>query len=174
VCSRSVAAETKWGRTALLIALAALGACGSHGEPRADAERNPSSAQQVQTDAVPDDRTPGSLAGTSWRLVRIMAMDDSVYAPEDRALYTLALDAGGAMRLRADCNRGRGTWTSNAPGQLAFGAIASTRALCPRGSLHDRYLAQFEWVRSYMLRGGHLFLATMADGAIIEFEPATE
>jgi len=26
------------------------------------------------------------------------------------------------------------------------------------------------WVRSYVLEGGHLFLATMADGSIIEFE----
>ncbi|MBL8201623.1 MAG: hypothetical protein JNK40_11665 [Chromatiales bacterium] len=33
------------------------------------------------------------------------------------------------------------------------------------------YLAQFEWVRSYVMKDGHLFLATMADGAIIEFEP---
>jgi hypothetical protein len=43
--------------------------------------------------------------------------------------------------------------------------------MCPPESLSERYLAQFEWVRSYVMRDGHLFLATMADGAIIEFEP---
>jgi hypothetical protein len=37
--------------------------------------------------------------------------------------------------------------------------------------LHDRYLAQFPWVRSYVMKDGRLFLATMADGSIVEFEP---
>ena len=32
-------------------------------------------------------------------------------------------------------------------------------------------MAQFPWVRSYVMRDGHLYLATMADGSIIEFEP---
>jgi hypothetical protein len=34
--------------------------------------------------------------------------------------------------------------------------------------------AQSPRVRSYVLRDGHLFLATMADGAILEFRPAGE
>jgi hypothetical protein len=44
-------------------------------------------------------------------------------------------------------------------------------AMCSPGSLADRYLAEFQWVRSYVMKDGHLFLATMADGSIIEFEP---
>ena len=39
-------------------------------------------------------------------------------------------------------------------------------------SLHDLYMAQSSRVRGYKVRNGHLFLATMADGSIIEFEPA--
>ena len=101
-------------------------------------------------------------------------MDDSVLTPEDRSLYTLTFAAAGSATLRADWNRGAGTWTSQGPSQLQFGPIASTRAMCPPGSLSDRYLALFEWVRSYVTKNGHLFLATMADGAIIEFEPVTE
>jgi len=75
------------------------------------------------------------------------------------------------MRVRADCNLGTGSWTSESAGQLQFGEIAATQALCPPGSLHDRYMAQFPWVRSYVTKDGGLFLATMADGSIIEFEP---
>ena len=33
---------------------------------------------------------------------------------------------------------------------------------------------QFQWVRSYVIENEHLFLATMADGSIIEFEPVAE
>jgi len=111
------------------------------------------------------------LAGTSWRLVKIMGMDDSVDEPEDRSLYTLEFGADGHAAMRADCNRGFGSWTSESPGQLQFGPVAGTRAMCPPESISDKYLAQFQWVRSYVLKDGHLFLATMADGSIIEFEP---
>lgn len=111
------------------------------------------------------------LDGTSWRLVKIMSMDDSVNEPDDRSKYTLQLQAGGKAILQADCNRGTGTWREETPRQLRFGPIASTRAMCQTGPISEKYLVQFEWVRSYILEGGHLFLATMADGSIIEFEP---
>jgi len=127
--------------------------------------------------APPDDHTDDSaaytspLAGTEWQLVAIRSMDDSTYEPAERDRYTLGLQPDGSVILRADCNRGRGRWRSDGPGQIAFGPMASTRAFCPPPSLSERYLAQFDWVRSYVLREGHLYLATMADGAIIEFEP---
>jgi heat shock protein HslJ len=116
-------------------------------------------------------RADESLAGTAWRLVRIMSMDDSVYVPDDRSLYTLELNSDGSMRVLADCNRGNGSWKLESAGQLRFGKIAATRAMCPPGSLHDLYMAQFPWVRSYVIKEGRLFLATMADGSIIELEP---
>lgn len=112
------------------------------------------------------------LAGRSWRLVQIMSMDDTTYAPEDRSRYRLTFTADGGVQILADCNQGTGSWESTASGKLAFGRIAATQALCPPGSLHERYMAQFPWVRSYVMRDGNLFLATMADGSIIEFEPA--
>ena len=149
------------GRTgARATALAAWGlalaaGCATAGDPPAPASGEP------------------ALAGTSWRLVEIVSMDDSVYAPADRALYTVTFGADGTVAIRADCNRGTGTWTSPAGGPgLAFGVIAATQAACAPGSLHDRFMSQFEWVRSYVIENGHLFLATMADGSIIEFEPA--
>ena len=49
--------------------------------------------------------------------------------------------------------------------------MAITRAMCPPGSLHDRILKDREYVRSYVIKNGHLFLSLMADGGIYEFEP---
>jgi para-nitrobenzyl esterase len=117
-----------------------------------------------------------ALVGRTWRLVAIQSMDDTTYAPapEDRSRYSLRLNADGSANLRVDCNRAVGPWTSESAGKLRFGMMAATKALCPPDSLHDRYLAQFEWVRSYVMKGGHLFLATMADGSIIEFEPVAD
>jgi len=115
---------------------------------------------------------PAELAGTSWRLVNIQSMDDNNYAPSDPSRYALEFDPDGAVRIKADCNSGTGAWTSESPGQLQFAPIAATQAECGPESLHDRYMSQFQWVRSYVMKDGHLYLATMADGSIIEFEPA--
>jgi para-nitrobenzyl esterase len=43
--------------------------------------------------------------------------------------------------------------------------------MCPPGSLHDQIVNHWEFVRSYILKDGHLFLSLMADGGIYEFEP---
>jgi heat shock protein HslJ len=111
------------------------------------------------------------ISGTSWQLVKIMLMDDSSASPDDPSKYTLNFGQDGRATIQADCNRGAGSWSSRSQSQLAFSKIASTRALCPPGSISEKFLAQFEWVRSYTVKDGHLFLATMADGSIIEFEP---
>jgi para-nitrobenzyl esterase len=113
-----------------------------------------------------------ALGGTSWRLVKIMSMDDTIYVPEDPSRYTLAFDSDGTVSVQADCNPGNGNWTSASESQLEFNELSIADAPCPTDSLKGQYEKQFPWVRSYIVKDGHLFLATMADGAIIEFEPA--
>jgi len=102
---------------------------------------------------------PG-LGGTSWQLVKFQGGDDTVLVPDDKAKYTIAFAADGHVNVRFDCNRGRGTWALPGLNQLQFGPLALTRAMCPPGSLHDRIVRQWPFVRSY----------TMKDGTY-EFEP---
>lgn len=111
-----------------------------------------------------------SLVGTSWQLVRFQGGDDTVLTP-DKGKYTLAFTADG-VSVRFDCNRGHGSWTSAGKGQLEFGALALTKMMCPPGSLHDHFVRQWPYVRSYLIKDGHLHLSLMADGGIYEFEPA--
>jgi para-nitrobenzyl esterase len=42
--------------------------------------------------------------------------------------------------------------------------------MCPPGSLHDQIVKQWDYIRSYVIKDGHLFLSLMADGGIYEFE----
>ncbi|HET9270094.1 MAG TPA: META domain-containing protein [Vicinamibacterales bacterium] len=111
------------------------------------------------------------LEGTSWQLVRFQGGDDTVLTPDDRSKYTIAFGGDGMVAVRLDCNRGRGPWRSPGPNQLELGALAVTRAFCGPLSLHDQILKQWGNIRSYVVKGGHLFLALMADGGIYEFEP---
>lgn len=112
------------------------------------------------------------LAGTSWQLVKIMSMNDTESVPDEGSKYRLTFGDDGTVSVVADCNRGTGAFTSKSAGQLTFGPIATTMMACPEGSIDSTFLAEFEWVRSYVLENGNLYLATMADGSIIEFEPA--
>jgi para-nitrobenzyl esterase len=113
--------------------------------------------------------SPG-LAGTSWQLVNFQGSDDTTLTPDDRAKYTIEFGADGQLTARVDCNRGRATWKSSGS-QLQLGPLALTRALCPAGSLHDQIVKQWAYIRSYVVRDGHLYLALMADGGIYELEP---
>lgn len=118
----------------------------------------------------PPEPAPG-LAGTSWRLVRFQGGDDRVLTPADPTKYTVEFGKDGALAVRIDCNRGRGTWTAPEPGRLEFGPLAMTKVGCPPAPLTERLSKDWGYVRSYVLRGGHLFLALMADAGIYEFEP---
>jgi heat shock protein HslJ len=111
------------------------------------------------------------LEGSSWQLVKFQGGDGKTLTPDDSSKYTIDFDARGQLAARIDCNRGRGTWKSAGPNQVQFGPLALTRAKCPDGSLHDHIVKQWGYIRSYVIKGGHLFLSLIADGGIYEFEP---
>ena len=113
------------------------------------------------------------LQSTRWQLVRFEGGDGTVLTPDDRSKYTIDFESGGRLAVRVDCNRGAGTWTSDDPSQVRFGPIGLTRMMCPPGSLHDRVARDFEYVRTYVIENGHLFLSLMADAGIYEYEPAS-
>jgi para-nitrobenzyl esterase len=103
--------------------------------------------------------------------VRFQGGDDATAVPADRSRYTLEFGADGIVRVRLDCNRGRARWSSPGNGRLRFDPLAKSRAECGPGSLHDLIARHWIYVRSYTLKGGHLFLALMADGGVYELEP---
>lgn len=140
-----------------------LGFYGATGEPLAVFERRA---------ATPAERA-AFLVGTPWQLVRFEGGDGKVLTPDDPAKYTVEFTAGGQVAARVDCNRGRATWKVTSTG-LELGALALTRAKCPDGSLHDQIAKQWTFVRSFVIRDGHLFLSLMADGGTYEFAPVGE
>jgi para-nitrobenzyl esterase len=111
------------------------------------------------------------VGNTSWQLVRFQGGDDTILTSDERSKYAIAFADGGGLSVRFDCNRGRGTWTSRGPGEIEFGPLALTRAMCAPGSLHDHIVRQWPFVRSCTIKVGHLLVSLMADGATFEFEP---
>jgi para-nitrobenzyl esterase len=118
--------------------------------------------------------SPGAtpdLGGTAWQLVRFQGGDGTTLTPDDPSKYTLRFGADGRLSAWIDCNRGAGGWKSPGPGQLEIGPLAVTRAQCTPGSLHDRLVRDLAFMRSYLVRGGRLFVSLQADAGIYEFAP---
>jgi heat shock protein HslJ len=114
----------------------------------------------------------GDLGGTSWQLVKFEGSDGKTLTPDAKTRYTIEFRSDGSVGVGIDCNRGHGTWKSPGNNQLEFGPLALTRAMCPSAPISDRLTKDWTYVRSYILKDGHLFLSLMADGGIYEFEPA--
>ena len=122
--------------------------------------------------SAPDSEDSGSamdLTGTSWQLVEIRSMNDYVYTPLSVERYTLDFLSGGQLLIRADCNRGQGSWEQRGS-LLAIGELSLTRAMCRPESIDLRFLNDLVYVRSFVIRDGRLYMTTAADGAILEFE----
>lgn len=121
--------------------------------------------------SAPSAQAAADLAGTSWQLVRFEDSNGQTQTPDAKNKYTVAFESDGMVSVRIDCNRGRGTWKSAGPNQLQFGPLALTRAMCLPAPLNDYIPKDWERLRSYTLKDGHLFLSLMADGGTYEFEP---
>ena len=104
------------------------------------------------------------LGGTSWKLTAIINGDGSQEAVADPSKYTIAFNADGSVSVRVDCNRGHGTWISSELGKVEIDPIATTRAMCPPGSIGDRVASDLTYFRSYAVIGDVLLLYPAADG----------
>ena len=113
---------------------------------------------------------PATLPRSRWRLVRIQSMDDTEAVPDDRSKYTLEFGADGVLAGRTDCNRIHGPWTASGE-SISLGPFAMTRAMCPPGSLSDRYVRSLESVVTWMVVDGRLAIAMKMDAGILHFEP---
>ncbi|UZJ42555.1 META domain-containing protein [Prosthecochloris sp. SCSIO W1101] len=121
------------------------------------------------------------LAETQWRLVEFQSMDDETgtQRPSDPSLYTMELKGDSTVHMRLNCNYANGTWTSEASsdpsnGSFEFGPLAMTNALCPPPSMDEQIASHAQYVRSYLLKEGKLYLSLMADGGIYVWEPHGE
>jgi heat shock protein HslJ len=102
-----------------------------------------------------------------WQRTQLGGAPPVVAAAPDR--YTLSFQGGGRVNVRADCNRGSGSYeVDNA--QMKFGAIALTKMACPAGSQDNDFLRMLVRATAYSIDRGDLTL-TLSDGASMRFRP---
>ena len=126
----------------------------------------------VPANALPPVVTAASdqLVGPVWQWQRTQLGSAPVVMAAAPERYTLAFDGGGRVNVRADCNRGGGSYEVDGTA-IKFGAIALTRMGCPPGSQDGEFLRSLLQAAKYTVDRGELVL-TLADGASMRFRPA--
>lgn len=112
-----------------------------------------------------------SLENTHWRLVQIQSMDDSVIDAEEDLAVGLYFGPQGSVQVSTGCAGLRGSWTFRPPSGLTLDVQPDSGEALPAGAA-SAFARQLPWIRSGLARDDKLFLATMADGSIIELAPA--
>ena len=114
--------------------------------------------------------SPFPLIGTVWAW-HATTRDDGVRAAvESPQRYTIELLPDGAVRVQADCNRGRGRYEA-ADVDLRFGPIATTKKGCPAGSRDHEFLDALSRVDAYRFEGIELVLISAASRSAMRFKP---
>jgi heat shock protein HslJ len=112
-------------------------------------------------------RTPDAVLGTLWQWEATVTPVETIGSANPER-YTLELQPGGVVLVRADCNRGRGSYEIG-EGRIKFGAIAATRMACPPGSLDGRYLRDLQRATLFFVEGGKLYLDLPMDSGTMRF-----
>ena len=111
---------------------------------------------------------PMPLFDTVWSWHSTLAPDGSRTPVSSPERYTLQLLREGTVRVRADCNRGSGTYRSSDV-ELHFDRVAVTKRGCAAGSRGREFLAALDRVESYRFEG--IDLLAVAGGATLRFRP---
>jgi heat shock protein HslJ len=110
------------------------------------------------------------LVGPVWQWHRTQLGSAPAVVAKAPDRYTLSFDGGGRVNVRADCNRGGGSYEVNGAA-IRFGAIALTRMGCPPGSQDGEFLRSLVQATTFTVERGDLVL-TLADGAAMRFRQA--
>ncbi len=97
-----------------------------------------------------------------WENTETSSEKIAVDKPEN---YTLEFLADSKLQVRADCNRGRGTYQAE-NGKLIFSAIALTRAACPPESLDRNFLNGLDKAQNYKIEGDTLLIELSGGGTM--------
>ncbi|MGG6237906.1 META domain-containing protein [Nodosilinea sp. AN01ver1] len=110
-----------------------------------------------------------ALVGTLWKLQQIQMNNDTVLVPDQPEHYTAEFLEDGTLLVRADCNRGRGQYSTTDDRSLEVSPIATTLAACPEGSIGNEFVQALGNSAIYFFQGGSLFIDLTADGGTMQF-----
>lgn len=140
--------------------LALLAAAGCQNLPIKQAEQAGSPTARRAPDAP--------LRETRWVLRRLA--NQKVTVPENTSEAFLTLRSDGNAEGNAGCNRFRGTFLSETPGELKFGPLMTTRMSCPAIETENGFSRVLRETLTYRVEGDTLFLQDGAHSPLARLE----
>jgi heat shock protein HslJ len=110
-----------------------------------------------------------ALVGTVWMLQQIQFSDGKLLVATPPENYTVEFMADGSLAVQADCNRGRGTFTTTDDRRLDVSPLATTMAACPEGSIGNEFVQALGNSAIYFFQGGDLFVDLAFDSGTMQF-----
>ncbi|MDO7851950.1 META domain-containing protein [Hymenobacter convexus] len=133
-------------------------ACSTRPAPETPASPPPASR------AVPD----AQLRETRWVLRQLAGQPVAVPADTREAYLTLRAD--GTAEGNGSCNRFRGSFFSEKPGELTFTPLMSTRMSCPAIATENAFTGAMAQARSYRISGDTLRVLDANGAAVARLE----
>jgi len=123
---------------------------------------------------VPPPAEESELVGTVWQLQQIQYNDDTLTTTDSPQDYTVQFFEDGTVAVQADCNSGRGPFTTTDDQQITIGPLATTTAACGPDSIDGEFLQRLGDARIYFVQDGDLFLDLFADAGTMQFSAAPD
>jgi hypothetical protein len=111
------------------------------------------------------------VTGVVWRLMQIQYANNTAVVPDDPSKYALVLSQDGTVTVRADCNRGMGSFLL-AGTSLKMQKFTYTHMICSESSLYDQYTKALETAGSCLIRDGDFYIMLQMENGVMKFEPA--
>jgi heat shock protein HslJ len=113
------------------------------------------------------------IIGVVWQWVHSLYNNDTEAVPVEPSKYTLEFKNDGTVNIRADCNYGGGTYTTEGS-SINIEIDRMTRAACPEGSLDEQFLKDLSAAAIFFLRDGELYVDLKYDTGTMRFRKAEE
>lgn len=107
------------------------------------------------------------IIGIEWKWRQTRYNNDTNAVPNNPDHYTIRFNGDGTVNIRADCNRGGGTYSLE--GQtIKIGITHTTRAMCPPDSLEQTFIKDLSAASIYFFRNGDLYLDLKYDSGTMK------
>ena len=122
---------------------------------------------KIQSGLIENQAGGAELKNTVWRWQESNAPmgKTTVDKPEN---YQLEFMADGKLSVKADCNGGGGSYTTEGD-SISFVRIFTTKIFCGEKSLDNRFLRNLESARTYRIEGNNLLIDLAGDGGTMKF-----
>ena len=111
----------------------------------------------VQTPLMAGDVSESKeIIGTTWEWQQTRYNNDQNAVPTDPTKYTVTSNTDGTINIRADCNRGGGTYSIQNQ-QITIEVTHTTRAMCPPDSLDQEFIKNLNATKIYFFKDANLY-----------------